>query len=266
VRFRLADLAEILGQLRLQVEQLLPLEQIDFEMRRALGPVGRLDERAALEMQVFEDLGELSGLTGREARRQLRRGWDVERAVEAVGRAPPEFEISVVWIEFLGSPLRGVQVIGHFEAVFTKLIEPADDLVLRAVEEHAAAYCDHVAKAQNSQLNVLAIYASAVGAFEIGKNELAGVFLDLDVVTADALIVELHHVTFLAADRHRRGQMIVDPSAVGAVQNSQCHISHQIAIPFRNEKDAARQLSDAGNEIVRIARSDNAAPCDEFTR
>src|SRR5262249_49693146 len=123
---------------------------------------------------------------------------------------------------------------GNFEAVFAELIQPADDLILRAVEEHTAADRDHVAEAKNPQLNIFAVDPRAVGAFEIGEHQLAAVLLNLDVVTADPLVVELHDVTFLAADRDGRGQMVVDPSAVCAVQNSQRYVSHQIAILVGN--------------------------------
>jgi hypothetical protein len=52
----LADFAEILGQLRLQIEQLLPLREVELDVCRAFGPGGRLHERATLQVQILEDL------------------------------------------------------------------------------------------------------------------------------------------------------------------------------------------------------------------
>ncbi len=69
LRFGLADLAKIFGQLRLQIQQLLPLEQVDLEMRSAFWPAGRLHECAALQVQVFEDLRELGRLAGGQSGR-----------------------------------------------------------------------------------------------------------------------------------------------------------------------------------------------------
>ena len=66
-----------------------------------------------------------------------------------------------------------IQVAGDIEAVFAQLIEPADDLILRAVEQHAAADGNHVAELKDAKLNIFAVDARAVGAFQIGEHELA---------------------------------------------------------------------------------------------
>ena len=78
---------------------------------------------------------------------------------------------------------RRIEIVGDFEAVFAQLIEPADDLIFGAVQQHAAADRDHVAEAQDAKLHVFAVDARAVGAFQIGQHELAAVFLNLDVVS-----------------------------------------------------------------------------------
>ena len=99
MRFRLADFAEILGQLRLQVQQLLPLGQVDLQVRCAVGPGRRLYERATLQVQVFEDFRELGRLAWAESRRQVGRGRYVQRAVQNVGGAPAQLEIGGVRIQ-----------------------------------------------------------------------------------------------------------------------------------------------------------------------
>ena len=53
-------------------------------------------------------------------------------------------------------------------------------------------------------MSVLAVDTSAVGAFQIGQNQLLLIFLDLDMKATDALIVELNRIAFLAANRNRR--------------------------------------------------------------
>jgi hypothetical protein len=46
------------------------------------------------------------------------------------------------------------------------------------------------------------------------------IFLDLDVKSADAFVVELDRVAFLAADRDRRHEILEHAAAIGAVQDA----------------------------------------------
>ena len=78
--------------------------------------------------------------------------------------------------------------------------QPLGDLFARAEQQHRAAEADDVAVAQDAQLDVFAVDLGAVGAFQIGDDDLVLIFLDLDVKAADALVVELQRVAFFAAD------------------------------------------------------------------
>ena len=96
----------------------------------------------------------------------------------------------------------------------------ADDLLSRAVQEQAPSNGDDIAKPQNAQLDVLPIYARAIGAFQVGEHELTHVFLNLDMEAADPFIVKLNGIAFLAADRDGRWQHFIDAAPIGPVQNS----------------------------------------------
>jgi len=50
---------------------------------------------------------------------------------------------------------------------------------------------------------------------------VAAIFLDLQVESADPLVIELDQVALLAADGDRGGQVVEDLAAVGAVEYSQ---------------------------------------------
>ena len=93
------------------------------------------------------------------------------------------------------------------------------DLVARAEQQQRAAHRDHVAVAEDPELDRLAVDLGAVGALQVGQHELLVVLLDLQVEAADALVVELDGVALLAADGDRRGQVLERASPIGPVQN-----------------------------------------------
>lgn len=92
--------------------------------------------------------------------------------------------------------------------------DPAVDVAVRPDEEQRTSDGDHVAVANDPHLDVFAVDLRAVGALQVGGNDLVVVFLELEVVTADPLVVELDRVALLAADRHRRGQVGEHTAAV----------------------------------------------------
>src|SRR5262245_9967567 len=102
-------------------------------------------------MQVIEDLGKLRSLPGALADWQFRRYGDVQRAVERVGGAPTELEAHCVRIRLRRSI--DIQVFAQLQAVAAELVESVNDLLARAVEQHAAADGDHVAKLQDAELH-----------------------------------------------------------------------------------------------------------------
>ena len=68
-------------------------------------------------------------------------------------------------------------------------------------------------------MDALAVDLGAVGALQVGKDQLAVVLLDLEVEAADPLVVELDGVAFLAAHGQRRGNAVEVSPAIGPVQN-----------------------------------------------
>ena len=86
---------------------------------------------------------------------------------------------------------------------------------------------DHVAIAEDPQLDVLAVDLGAVGALQIGDHDLVLIGLDFDVESADPLVVELDRVAFLAADGDGRRQFFEDAAAIGPVQDAQSNLGHK---------------------------------------
>ena len=68
-------------------------------------------------------------------------------------------------------------------------------------------------------MDALAVDLGAVGALQVGQDQLALVFLDLQVEAADPLVVELDGIAFLPAHGQRRGNLVEGPPAISAIQN-----------------------------------------------
>ena len=68
----------------------------------------------------------------------------------------------------------------------------------------------------------------AVGAFQVGGDDLVAVVLELEVIPADPLVVQLDRIAVLAADRHRRGHVFKHTAAVGAMQDAESDQSHVV--------------------------------------
>lgn len=73
--------------------------------------------------------------------------------------------------------------------------DPLVDVALRADQKERPAEGDHgAAVTDDPHLDVLAVDLGAVGALEVGEDELVLVVLELEVVAADPLVVELDRV------------------------------------------------------------------------
>src|SRR5262249_6399369 len=90
-------------------------------------------------------------------------------------------------------------------------VPPALNLLHRPEEQHGPADRHLVPRTQPSNLYRSPVDPSAIGAIEIGQDDVAFLGLDLGVITAHSLIVEPERITFLPTDRHRDGQVAKDP-------------------------------------------------------
>ena len=115
--------------------------------------------------------------------------------------------------------LVAVQLHGPRHVRAAQLGQPLGNLFARPDHNHRAAHGNHVARPDEAEMDALAVDLGAVGALQVGKDQLAVVFLDLQMEAADPLVVELDGIAFLAADGQRRGNVVEVPPAIGAVQN-----------------------------------------------
>lgn len=69
VATRFARLAKVFYELRLLIEQALPLLGIEFDRAFSFGNVYRLNQRPTAKVEVFEDLRKLCGLAWAEVYR-----------------------------------------------------------------------------------------------------------------------------------------------------------------------------------------------------
>ena len=92
-------------------------------------------------------------------------------------------------------------------------------------QDKRAANSQAVAMPQPANLHDHAVDARAIGAVEVGQDNIVGVNLHLGVKPADALVVEPQDVPFLTTDGDRRLQIPKDPSLVDSFQDlkSQAH-------------------------------------------
>ena len=218
---RPADRSQVSGQARLQIEQILPLHVsstrdaflflFDLSPIRAACECARADTRATRTIAppgkgpIARAIRAATGDAESPANRWRRSSRARNRGC---GSSPSPSSISPPTVPRLLAS--GVAQAG----------QPLRDLLLRSVQQHRAADGDHVAVAQDPQMRVVAVDLGAVGAVEIGKHDLVLIFLDLEMEAADTLVGELDVVPFLAADRDRSGDVVVQPPAVGAVQDA----------------------------------------------
>ena len=93
------------------------------------------------------------------------------------------------------------------------------DLFPFAVDQRGPADMDHVAVPQDPQLNLFAVDPRPIGASQIGEHDVLLVILYLDVEATDPLVVQLDRVAFFATDRHRRQNVLVHMTAIGAIDD-----------------------------------------------
>ena len=92
-----------------------------------------------------------------------------------------------------------------------------------AEQQQRPADADAVAGPQPADLHDVAVDAGAVGAFQVGQDDVAVVELDLGVEAADALVVEAEEVAFLPADGDGGGQVAEDAALVDAFEHLKGH-------------------------------------------
>src|SRR5262249_17615835 len=95
---------------------------------------------------------------------------------------------------------------------------PGEDLLLGAEQEQGAAQTDAVAGAEPADLHDVAVDPGAVGALQVGEDDLGVVALDLGVVAANALVVETEQVALFPANGHRGAQVAEDAALVNPFQ------------------------------------------------
>ena len=139
----------------------------------------------------------------------------------AVGKSLHEGEMLGFARELLAGKFGKVKI-----ALPTDVVE-VGDLIARAEQEHGSAERNDIAEAEDAKLGVLAVDAGAVGALQVGEHELALIFLDFEMEAADALVVELDGVAFLAADGDGRLKLLEHLAAVGAVEHTEGNASHR---------------------------------------
>ena len=185
-------------------------------------PLGRLAEH---RQNVIEQLDELGRLGRAHPLRQGGKlaGEDRHGEVGEVGLTvgARRGDLPQALPELAGTPLLAGGETGR------DLGDPPIDVGLRADQDQRAPQRDHVAVANDPHLDVLAVDLRAVGALEIGEDDLVVVLLELEVVAANPFVVELDRVALLAADRDRRGEAFEHLATVGAVQDSEGDIRHR---------------------------------------
>src|SRR5262249_49142209 len=74
------------------------------------------------------------------------------------------------------------------------------DLFIGAEEKNGSADSDAIAGQQAADLYGVAVDAGAVGAFQVGQDDVAVVLLNLGVEAADAFIIQAEDISLFAAD------------------------------------------------------------------
>ena len=78
--------------------------------------------------------------------------------------------------------------------------------------------------AEPTDLHDMPVHTGAVGAFQVGEDQVVAILLDLGMVTTDALVVEPEEVSFFAANRERHGQVAEEPAFIDAVHDLKGHL------------------------------------------
>jgi hypothetical protein len=100
------------------------------------------------------------------------------------------------------------------------------DLFAIAEKQNRTPNCDDVAEAKQSELAILTIDLGAVGAIQIGEDQAIVILLDLQMATADALIIELNGITFFSTNRNGRAKVGKYSTTICALKHSQCDQNH----------------------------------------
>jgi hypothetical protein len=202
------------------------VREVDLDGFAAGSHDGRLGRGPQHGLHVVEHLGQFGRLRGAEPLGQRRRAGRHERRAN-LGDVLDH-------VRLMRHPL---DPVAHAAAVraaergnlFRDLGDPPVDVAARPDQQQRPTHGDHVAVADDPHLDVLAVHPRAIGALEIGEDDLVVVLLQLQVVPADPLVVELDGVPLLAADRDGHREMIEDTAPVGAVENAEGDGSHGVS-------------------------------------
>ena len=111
--------------------------------------------------------------------------------------------------------------------------------------------------AKTANLHDVAVDAGAVGAFQVGQDDVVAVLLDLGVETADPFVVEAQPVALFAADRDRRRQVPEDAAFVDALKDLERNLGHSDSPPDPS--------SEAEEEILRHSPGYSTRGRDDYT-
>ncbi len=196
-------LAQILGDLRLNIHQILPAPKIQGDLLLVVGRrLGRADQIPQPDVNVLQQFGQLGRLPRRQAFGQFGGFERMQRRLHVGVVAPVEFEVQR---RLMREPFVG---LGLQRAFLLRLARPQPgqtfgNLVAGPEQQDGAPQADRIADTQNPQLNGLAVHLGPVRAFEIGQDQPIVVLLDLDVKTAHTFVVQLDRVALFASNRHR---------------------------------------------------------------
>jgi len=92
------------------------------------------------------------------------------------------------------------------------------DFFRTAEEEEATPNGDLIANLKDAHLDRMAVDPSAVGALQIGEDNLAAVLLNLRVKAADPFVIQADRIIILAAERDRSWKIAKHQSALEAFE------------------------------------------------
>jgi hypothetical protein len=97
-----------------------------------------------------------------------------------------------------------------------------------AHQQYGATHGNGIPIAEDLQTTDLTIDFGTVGAVQVRYNQTSIIFLNLNVKSADAFIVQLNQVTFFASNGHRGGQSAEDSTSIRSLQYTQSYrLSHE---------------------------------------
>ena len=112
----------------------------------------------------------------------------------------------------------------------TQRRQPPQDLLVAANQQHRPTQRDQVTRLQHAHLHRMPVDLGSVGAVEIGENQPAVVFLDLQVKPADPLVIQLDRIVLFATDGERGRQPGKNTPALVTFKNPDCDFGHSVEL------------------------------------